>query len=95
MDTQPFLIINLENLKESSVAQLKKFTKDTFNVDDILTSAEELKYTNSISTYINKLYNEPDEEFVRFVLKEVYSGSKNRMLMKNLHLLLKKHLIWL
>lgn len=78
MDKQPFLIINLENLKESSVVQLKKFTKDTFNVDDILTSAEELKYTNSISSYINKLYNEPDEEFVRFVLKEVYSGQKNQ-----------------
>lgn len=78
MDTQPFLIINLENLKESSVAQLKKFTKDTFNVDDILTSAEELKYTNSISSYINKLYNEPDEDFVRFILKEIYSGQKNQ-----------------
>ena len=90
MDTQPFLIINLENLKESSVAQLKKFTKDTFNVDDILTSAEELKYTNSISTYINKLYNEPDEEFVRFVLKEVYSGQKNQNVIEKFTPIVKK-----
>lgn len=78
MDITPFMIINLQNLKENSVNQLKKFTKDTFNVDDILTTAEELKYINSISEYINKLYNAPSEDFVRFILKEVYSGQKNQ-----------------
>lgn len=78
MDIKPFMVINLQNLKENTVNQLKKFTKDTFNVDDILTTAEELKYINSISTYINDLYNSPSEDFVRFILKEVYSGQKNQ-----------------
>ena len=78
MDITPFMVINLQNLKENTVNQLKKFTKDTFNVDDIMTTAEELKYINSISEYISKLYNSPSEGFVRFVLKEVYSGQKNQ-----------------
>ena len=78
MDIKPFMVINLQNLKENTVNQLKKFTKDTFNVDDILTTAEELKYINSISTYISDLYNSPSEDFVRFILKEIYSGQKNQ-----------------
>ena len=78
MDITPFMTINLQNLKENTVNQLKKFTKDTFNVDDIMTTAEELKYINSISEYISKLYNSPSEDFVRFILKEVYSGQKNQ-----------------
>lgn len=78
MDIKPFMIVNLQNLKENTINQLKKFTKDTFNVDDILTTAEEMKYINSISAYINDLYSAPSEDFVRFILKEVYSGQKNQ-----------------
>lgn len=78
MDIKPFLVINMANLKENSVNQLKKFTKEIFDVDEIMTTAEELKYVNSISNYISTLYNSPDDNFVRFILKEVYSGQKNQ-----------------
>ena len=78
MDTKPFLVINMANLKESSVNQLKKFTKEIFDVNEIMTTAEELKYVNSISNYINSLYEAPDDNFVRFILKEVYAGQRNQ-----------------
>ncbi len=78
MDIKPFLTVDLSNLKETSIKQLSKFTKETFDIDDILSSAEELKYISSISSYINQLYNSPSEDFVRFILKEVYSGQKNQ-----------------
>ena len=90
MDIQPFMVVNMLNLKENVVGQLEKFAKETFNVDEILTSAEELKYTNSITEYINRLYNEPSDDFVKFILKEVYSGKATQFAVDKFSPIVKK-----
>ena len=90
MDIKPFLVINLANLKENLIVQLKKFTKETFNVAEILTTAEELKYVNSISQYITELYQNPNEDFVKFILKKVYSGQRNQAVIDKFTPIVKK-----
>ena len=45
MDLVPFLEINMLQLKDSSINELKKFCKDNFDKDKIFSTAEELKYS--------------------------------------------------
>lgn len=44
MDEKPFLEINMLDLKDMQIEELKKFHKSYFDVDMILSSASELKY---------------------------------------------------
>ena len=74
MDEKPFLIFNMIDVEERLINELKKFTKSTFNVDNILSSANELKYKREIQHLIDAEYNNPSDEFVRLLTKQVYSG---------------------
>lgn len=56
MDLVPFLEIDMENLKDSSINELKKFCKDNFDKDKIFSTAEELKYSSQ--SYFGILYKD-------------------------------------
>mgnify|MGYP000960444327 CR=1 FL=1 len=74
MDNKPFLEFSLNQLDESIINEIKKFSKQSFDIDQILASANELKFTRLIKTYINEQLANPSEEFIQHVLKNVYSG---------------------
>ena len=46
MDLSPFLEINLFDIKDYQLAELKKFIKANFDSDNIFSTASELKYTS-------------------------------------------------
>ena len=48
LDEKPFLEIDLFNLQEGLIDELKKLSKQSFNIDVILSTASELKYTREI-----------------------------------------------
>ena len=54
MDKKPFLVVDLLNIKDSDVVELKKFLKSNFNIDNILSTAEVLKYSNAIKRLLKK-----------------------------------------
>ena len=68
MDGKPFFEFNLLDIRETAVEQLKKFTKSSFDVNNILTSASELKYTREIRSILLDLMQEPSDEFVKFIV---------------------------
>jgi len=72
MDEKPFFEINLEDLRDNLIEKLKEFHKSYFNVESILNTASELKYTTEIKNIITKEINEPSDEFVKFFAKQVY-----------------------
>lgn len=72
MDERPFLEINLLEPKESSLLELKKFTKAGFNLENIDTVASELKYTREIKQILLDQSISPTPEFVKFFAKPVY-----------------------
>ena len=74
MDSKPFLELNMLDIKESAIDELKKFSKTVFNLDEILTTATELKYTKEIKRLLAEQANAPSEDFVRFFASNVYSG---------------------
>lgn len=79
MDKRPFLEINLLDLKDRDITELRKFRKDTLDVNKIADSAEDLKYAKLIKEWISESVEDPSEEFVRFVLSQnIYDGVKNQ-----------------
>lgn len=74
MDEKPFLEINLLDIKDSSIEDIKKFCKTDFNLEESLTIAEELKYTKEIKRILSEQLLEPSDEFVKFFASRVYSG---------------------
>lgn len=74
MDVKPFLEIDMSEVRDVHVKELKKFTKSAFDLDDILTTASELKYTGEMKKIIAREMTDPSEEFVKFFAKKVYSG---------------------
>ena len=74
MDKKPFLEVNLLDLKDAQVDELKKFHRSYFNVETILSSASELKYTGEIKAILSKEFSAPSPEFVKFIGKKVYDG---------------------
>lgn len=74
MDEKPFLELNLFDLKSVIVEELKKFHKAYFDIDNILSSASELKYTSQLKAVINNEFSNPSPEFVKLFAKQVYDG---------------------
>lgn len=74
MDSEPFLIFDFENIKDVSINELSKFHKAAFDVNKIIDSASELKYSTAIKSIMERELLEPSEEFVRFFAKQIYTG---------------------
>ncbi|QDK81155.1 restriction endonuclease [Spirosoma sp. KCTC 42546] len=77
MDEKPFLEINMLDLRDNQIEELKKFHKSYFDVDSILSTASELKYTNQLKVLIQNELASPSEFFVRHFAKQVFTGQMN------------------
>jgi hypothetical protein len=74
MDEKAFLEINLLDIKEPLINELKRFKKESFNADDLASVACDLKYTKEIKLILANEINNPSEEFVKFFAKKVKDG---------------------
>ena len=74
MDARPFFELDMLDIEEDLVEELKKFTKERFNLDDIVTTASELKYTREVKRILADESADPSDEFVTFLAKQVYGG---------------------
>ncbi|MGC2238702.1 MAG: type I restriction endonuclease [Pyrinomonadaceae bacterium] len=74
MDEKPFLEVNMSELDDVSINELKKLSKQNFNINDIVASAGELKYTRQIKKLINEQIEKPSDEFVKLFASKVYDG---------------------
>lgn len=76
MDEKPFLEFSLLDFKEQDVEELKKFAKASFDVETILTTANELKYTRAIQNLLAEWMSNPAEEFVKLIVADVVPGKR-------------------
>lgn len=92
MDEMPFLELNLLDIDDFKIAELKKFSKQTFDIDTIFSTASELKYTKLIKDYLNKEMQAPDDDFVRFIISSFYNGVKTQNVVDRFRPIVKKSL---
>lgn len=74
MDERPFLEIDLQGLKEPLILELKKLSKASFDLSEMLSAAHDLKYTKALKTYLGSQLHHPGDEFIKFFTKQVYDG---------------------
>lgn len=74
MDSKPFFEFNMLDIRDQDLDELKKFTKSAFNLDAILTTASDLKYTRAIKQIMSAELQDPSDEFVKFFASKAYSG---------------------
>ncbi len=93
MDNTPFLEVDLLNLSDTSISELKKFCKENFNTENIISTASDLKYSNSIEKVLNEEFTNPTDDFIKFILsKGVYDGVKTQNVIDKYRPILKKSL---
>ncbi len=74
MDDVPFLEVDITALNDSVAAELKKLTKPSFNLDELIVGAADLKYTREIKRQLLAQMESPSDEFVKLFAAKLISG---------------------
>lgn len=74
MDGRAFLEFDLLHPQDVLVPELKRLRKSEFDEEQVLATAGELKYTNQMKKVLASQLAEPDDDFVEFLGRRVYSG---------------------
>lgn len=72
MDDKPFFTLDIANLKDSNLKILENFTKQGYNLDSILDSAEALKYIKAVRSEFEKELQDPSDELVKLLVNRFF-----------------------
>lgn len=75
MDEKPFLVLDLLDLDESLIPELKKLTKDAFDLESVISAAGELKYIGQLKRAIAEQFRAPGDDWTKLFISKVYEGS--------------------
>ncbi|MEU3307434.1 type I restriction endonuclease [Nocardiopsis sp. NPDC006832] len=75
MDSRPFMVLDLGDVDESLLPELRKLTKSSFDLNSVIDAAEKLKYIGAIKRTLAEQFQEPEDEWVKFFAGRVYDGS--------------------
>lgn len=92
MDEAPFLEVNMLDIKEAQVTELKKFTKAAFDVNEIFSVASDLKYSNEFKNILFSELASPSDDFTKFFLSKAYDGRQTQSIVDKFKPVLKKSL---
>ena len=75
MDEKPFFVFDLENIRKSDLRTISTFSKENFNVDQIINEAGKLKSQSLVAAELAKEFSNPSDDFVRVIAARV-SGDR-------------------
>jgi hypothetical protein len=75
MDAKPFLVLDLGAVDETLLPELAKLTKESFDLDSVISAAGELKYIGQLKRVLAGQFKEPADDWVRFLTTRVYDGA--------------------
>lgn len=90
MDLTPFMEFNLLDIKDTLVPEIKRFRRNSLDVDSIFGAASDLKYTTAIKELLAKQAADPDDGFLNFIVKTIYPGRKTAVVMDRFKDIFKK-----
>lgn len=90
MDEKPFLIVNMLDLSDTDIEQLKKFHKSYYNESEILSTAQELQIMIQVKGILNKNFQSPGDEFTRYFVKCLNDGKSPSKLIEQYKPIIKK-----
>lgn len=74
MDSKPFLVLDLMAVDETLLPEVAKLTKDSFDLDSVVSAAGELKYIGQMRRLLAAEFKEPSSEFLRLFAAQIYPG---------------------
>jgi hypothetical protein len=74
MDNKPFLVLDLAAIDETLLPEVAKLTKESFDLDSVVSAAGELKYIGQIKRMLAAEFKEPSMEFLRLFAAQIYPG---------------------
>ena len=84
MDKKPFFVFDLQNYDERQVEDLARFQKSVFDIEAILDAASNSKYVKAGAAYLSQQLAKPDDEFVRFMGRQMYDGTLTKAVVEQL-----------
>lgn len=92
MDEKPFLEVDITDIRESQIEELKKFHKSYFDVNSIINSASELKYMGELKAIIKEEFANPSHDLVKLLASRVYDGAMRQVIIDQFAPLVKRSL---
>jgi hypothetical protein len=74
MDNKPFLVLDLTAIDETLLPEVAKLTKESFDLDSVVSAAGELKYIGQIKRLLAAEFKEPSSELLRLFAAHIYPG---------------------
>jgi hypothetical protein len=74
MDNKPFLVLDLTAVDETLLPEVAKLTKESFDLESVVSAAGELKYIGQIKRLLAAEFKEPSIEFLRLFAADIYPG---------------------
>jgi hypothetical protein len=74
MDSKPFLVLDLTAVDETLLPEVAKLTKESFDLDSVVSAAGELKYIGQMKRLLAAEFKEPSGEFIRLFAAHIYPG---------------------
>lgn len=90
MSEDPLFEFNIEELKKQDYEVLDRLRKDNFEVDSIITEAENLFYLNGFMKRLKQNFNNPGEDFIKFVASDIYPSRMTSKALERLQPLVKQ-----
>lgn len=90
MDEKPFLIVDMLDLSEVDIDQMKKFHKSYYNESEILDTAQELQITIQIKDILTRIFQSPGDEFTRYFVRSLNNGKSTPKLIEQYKPIIKK-----
>ncbi len=76
MDDTPFAEVDLLDLDNAPINELKKLSKAMFDIETLLSTAEKLKYLRGVKEEIKKELTSPSEWLVKEMATRIHSGKQ-------------------
>lgn len=90
MDDEPFLMFDLLDIDQALLPELKKLSKESFDLDSIVNAAEELKYVGLVRRALAEEVKDPSDDWVSFFLSKIYEGRRTRAVVDQFRPIVKK-----
>lgn len=74
VDDKPFFEFNILDFNESSINELKKFSKEVFNPDEMASCARQLLDKKEINRLISEQFIKPSPDLVKLFASQVHKG---------------------
>lgn len=74
MDEKPFLVFDLLDIDRSLISEVQKLSKESFDLESVISAAEELKYIGLVKRALAIEIKEPTDDWIRYFVARVYDG---------------------